>query len=113
MQVESERQGAVTVLRPRGPLIAEDAEVVRHKGGEAIADSLGRLVIDASAIVYVDSKGIEALLDLADELSDAGQVLKLSGTNGKGDILAASPCQPQRRCNRCEALLRCLPAFVA
>ncbi|MFG0243776.1 MAG: STAS domain-containing protein [Planctomycetota bacterium] len=81
MQVESERQGAVTVLRPRGPLIAEDAEVVRHKGGEAIADSLGRLVIDASAIVYVDSKGIEALLDLADELSDAGQVLKLSGTN--------------------------------
>jgi len=22
--------------------------------------------------------------------------MKLSGTNGKGDILAASPCQPQR-----------------
>lgn len=81
MQIEIERQGAVTVLRPRGPLITEDADVVRHKGGEAIADSLGRLVIDASAIVYIDSKGIEALLDLADELSDAGQVLKLSGTN--------------------------------
>ncbi|MDQ7013186.1 MAG: STAS domain-containing protein [Planctomycetota bacterium] len=81
MQIEIERQGAVTVLRPRGPLIADDADVVRHKGGEAIAESLGRLVIDASAIVYVDSKGIESLLDLADELSDAGQVLKLSGTN--------------------------------
>lgn len=81
MQIETERQGAVTVIRPRGPLIVDDADVVRHKGGEAIAESLGRLVIDASAIVYIDSKGIEALLDLADELSDAGQVLKLSGTN--------------------------------
>lgn len=81
MQIESERQGAVTVLKPRGPLVADDAEVLRHKGGQAIAESLGRLVVDASAIVYLDSKGIEALLDLADELSDAGQTLKLARTN--------------------------------
>jgi anti-sigma B factor antagonist len=81
MQIESEKQGAVTVLRPRGPLVGDDALALRQRGGEALADSLGRLVIDASAIVYLDSKGIESLLDLADELSDAGQVLKLSGTN--------------------------------
>lgn len=81
MQIESERQGAVTVLKPRGPLIAEDADALRLRGADTIADSMGRMVIDASAIVYVDSRGIESLLELADELADAGRVLKLCGVN--------------------------------
>ncbi len=81
MQIEAERQGAVTVLKPRGPLVAADADTLRQRGSNAIAESLGRMVIDASAIVYVDSNGVEALLDLADELADAGQVLKLCSSN--------------------------------
>jgi len=81
MQIETERQGAVMVLKPRGPLVAKDAGILRDKGSDAIAESMGRMVIDASAIVYLDSNGIEALLDLADELADAGRVLKLCGSN--------------------------------
>jgi len=81
MQIESERQGAVTVLKPRGPLVAEDAGAIRQRALDTIAESMGRMVIDASAIVYVDSQGLEALLDLADELADAGRVLKLCGVN--------------------------------
>lgn len=81
MQIETERQGAVTVLTPRGPVVAEDADVLRSQGSRAIAESMGRMVINASAVVYVDSRGIEALLDLADELADAGRVLKLCACN--------------------------------
>lgn len=81
MQIETERQGAVTVLKPRGPLVAADADVLRQAGADAIAQSMGRMVIDASAIVYLDSSGIESLFDLADELANAGQVLKLCGSN--------------------------------
>jgi anti-anti-sigma factor len=81
MQIETERQGAVTVLTPRGPVVAEDADALRGQGSRAIAESMGRMIINASAVVYVDSRGIEALLDLADELADAGRVLKLCGCN--------------------------------
>lgn len=81
MQIELERQGAVTILRPRGPLVQKDADVLRQKGLEAIGASLGRVVIDASSVAYLDSAGVEALLDLADELANAGQVLKLCTAN--------------------------------
>ncbi|MBK7406104.1 MAG: STAS domain-containing protein [Phycisphaerales bacterium] len=81
MQIETDRQGAVTVLKPRGPLVQKDAEALRDKGMETITSTLGRMVLDASAVAYIDSAGIEALLDLADELSNAGQALKLCGVN--------------------------------
>jgi len=81
MQIETERQGAVTVLTPRGPVVAEDADALRREGSKAITASMGRMVVNAAAVVYVDSKGIEALLDLADELADAGRVLKLCACN--------------------------------
>ncbi len=81
MQIDIERQGAVTILRPRGPLVQKDADSLRQKGLDAIGGSLGRVVIDASAVAYLDSAGIEALLDLADELASAGQVLKLCAVN--------------------------------
>lgn len=81
MQIETETKGAVRIIRPRGPLVLDDAEQLLESSREHIADSLGRVVIDAAAIPYVDSKGIESLLDLADDLADAGQVLKLCGVN--------------------------------
>lgn len=81
MQIDTDRQGAVTVLKPRGPLVQKDAEALRQKGMDTIAATLGRVIIDASAVAYLDSEGIEALLDLADELSSAGQTLKLCAVN--------------------------------
>ncbi|HZW11477.1 MAG TPA: STAS domain-containing protein [Phycisphaerales bacterium] len=81
MQIDVERQGAVTILRPRGPLVQKDADALRQKGLDAIGGALGRVVIDAAQVAYLDSSGIEALLDLADELANAGQVLKLCGVN--------------------------------
>lgn len=81
MQIHEDRQGAVTTLRPIGPLVQKDAEHFRERGLRAIAESRGRTVVDASGIAYVDSAGIEALLDLADELGAAGASLKLCAAN--------------------------------
>jgi anti-sigma B factor antagonist len=39
--------------------------------------SLGRVVIDMSAVPFVDSKGLESLVDLTEEMAKSGQVLKL------------------------------------
>jgi len=81
MEIEQQRHGAVTVVRPRGPLIGEDAERFLKRAGDALSQSFGRLVIDASGIVYVDSIGLEALVELSERLADSGQALRLSGSN--------------------------------
>ena len=81
MQIESERQGAVTVLKPRGPLVAEDADALRLRGSDTIAASLGRMGSEAAACVFVARRGIESPLARADERADAGRVLKLCGVN--------------------------------
>lgn len=81
MEIQEQTKGAVKVLKPRGPLVGKDAEQLKKAASEASTASLGRIVIDASGIAYVDSRGLEVISDLSDELSQSGLSLKLSGTN--------------------------------
>jgi anti-sigma B factor antagonist len=81
MDIEEQRQGAVTVLRPLGPLAVDDATRFKRRAEDALNKSLGRFVIDTSSIPYVDSEGLEALVDLSELLSQSGHALKLCGTN--------------------------------
>jgi anti-sigma B factor antagonist len=80
MEIQEQRQGAVTVLKPSGPLVQEDAEAFKRRVDEVMGKSLGRLVVDASAIPFADSRGLEVLAELTEELSKSGQALKLCGT---------------------------------
>ena len=84
MEIDQQRQGAVTVLRPKGPLVADDAEEFKAALGQAFNDSLGRFVVDASAVPFVDSRGLEVLVESAGDLSHSGRSLKLCGV---GDTL--------------------------
>jgi stage II sporulation protein AA (anti-sigma F factor antagonist) len=81
MQIQEQRQGAVTVLKPVGPLTEADSEQFRATATELLKRSLGRLVIDASAISFVDSTGLETLVDLTEQLTEGGRALKLCATN--------------------------------
>ncbi|MFP4144447.1 MAG: STAS domain-containing protein [Phycisphaeraceae bacterium] len=81
MQIHEERKGAVTVLRPSGPVTHADAEDLRRCVSEAGAASLGRVVLDVADVPYVDSGGLEALVELNEELSRSGRSLKLCGLN--------------------------------
>ncbi len=81
MEITEERHGAVTVVKPNGPLVGEDAEKLRARLEEAIRRSLGRLVLDSTAIAFVDSAGLEALYDVSDLLAASGQSLRLVGVN--------------------------------
>jgi anti-sigma B factor antagonist len=81
IEITESRQGAVTVIKPVGPLCRADAQRFSARLDEALAKSLGRLVVDASGIAFVDSAGLEALAAAGDKLSEVGMVLKLCGTN--------------------------------
>ena len=81
MRIHEQRSGAVTVLKPEGPLLEADAAVLKKKLMATLGASLGRFVVDMSAIPYVDSKGLEALVEVTEEMSRSGQALRLCAPN--------------------------------
>ena len=81
MDIVEQRQGAVTVIRPVGPLLEADVVAFAEKSREVLAKSLGRFVLDAGGIAYADSKGLEALLDLTEQVAESGQMLKVCCEN--------------------------------
>ena len=81
MEIQEKQHGAVTALKPRGPVIESDADVLKTRLLQVRTKSLGRLVLDVSAIPFVDGRALEALLDVTEELAKSGQALKLCGAN--------------------------------
>lgn len=81
MDILETREGAVTVMKPCGPLLLAEAEQFKTRFVEVLPRCLGRVVVDATAIAYVDSRGLEVLVELGEEMAQAGQTLKLCGAN--------------------------------
>ena len=81
MQIEESKHGAVAVIKPVGSLIQPDVEALRARMLEARTQRLGRVVLDAAAITYADSRGLEVLVDVANEFARASQALKICGAN--------------------------------
>jgi len=78
MTFDQQSIGAVTVLRPIGPVAnPEDAQQFQEQSEKLVRTSLGRFVLDASELSYVDSTGLEALVELAEQLNTFGQALKI------------------------------------
>ncbi len=81
MTLHEQQHGAVTVFKPEGPLsegaVAPFTTAVRA----GTIKSMGRVVLDLSAVPFVDSTGLEALMDLTDLVGHGGRSLKLCGVN--------------------------------
>lgn len=81
MEIQQQSQGAVTVLKPMGPIVQADADQFKTTALGIATKSMGRVVIDASAMAFLDSRGIEVLADVTDEIAQSGRALKLCGAN--------------------------------
>lgn len=81
MQIKEQTQGAVTVLEPDGALTQDDAEQFKARLTEVLSASAGRLVVDLSSVPFVDSRGLEVLVEANDVLAAGGRSLKLCAVN--------------------------------
>lgn len=81
MEIQQTMIGAACVLKPGAALLEADAPQLRRAAEEASQRCAGRVVLDASLIAYVDSAGVEAMLDITDALGRAGRSLKICGAN--------------------------------
>lgn len=81
MDIDSQQVGAVMVLKPKGPLTGSEADNLKGRLLEAVVNNLGRVVVDATNIPFVDSRGLEVFVEVSDELAHGGRVLKLSNVS--------------------------------
>ncbi len=81
MDIQTQQRGAVTVVKPDGPLTVAEAEEFKTTFLDVMKKTLGRVVLDASAVAYVDSRGLGVLVDITQELAQSGKLLKLCAAN--------------------------------
>lgn len=80
MDITEHKVGAVVVVRPAGALVATGAERLRNRVQTPATEEMGRVVVDMEAVAFLDSRGIEALLDAADVLARTGMTPRVCGT---------------------------------
>lgn len=66
MKVHSQPHGNITVLTAHGPLLAEESIDLRRSIETAMAAGAKRVVVDLADVPYLDSGGIELLLESCD-----------------------------------------------
>lgn len=81
MEITQQQSGAVLVVRPCGPLVGDASEKLRAHVRTVLPSTLGRLIVDLSEVPFLDSHGVESLLDSSDQLSAMGLPLRLCGVN--------------------------------
>jgi anti-anti-sigma factor len=64
MKVDVRTHGSVAVVTPEGPLTRDEVEDFGRALRGASAERQGRVVLDLEAVPYVDSAGLETLLEL-------------------------------------------------
>jgi len=72
------KQGAVDVVGCDGPIDASSASQFEVFARERVASGQPRLVIDLANVPIVDSKGLEAILDLQDNCLPRGGMTRIS-----------------------------------
>jgi len=78
MKIHSKKVGTVDVLIPHGPLVDDDAESLIATLTEHAAAPNSRFVLDMEEVPYMDSRSIEGMVEVADELQKRGERLRLA-----------------------------------
>lgn len=69
MNLRFEEHGTLCVVELRGELVGDAADALRRGCVDRIESGCRRFILDLANVVLVDSQGLEAMLDVADEAS--------------------------------------------
>lgn len=71
------RHGAITVLRPEGPLREENLETIHEDVGQTLSRGVPNVVIDLTDAPLIDGAGLEWILDLDETCCRRGGCVRL------------------------------------
>jgi anti-anti-sigma factor len=99
MNVREQAKGAVVVFRPEGALAADDADELKMRLMAALETNQGRFVLDGSGLTFVDSRGLEVLAELADEMRRIGRSLRVCALSQTvAEVLELTGVAPRLEC---------------
>jgi anti-sigma B factor antagonist len=104
-EIEFEGHGGAVVARLTGELDLSNVEEIRGAIADAMPNHILALVLDLSAIDYLDSSGIQLIYRLREDLRTRGQGLRLV-------IPPGSPSQAALRLAGVEASVETLPTVA-
>jgi len=82
VEIDTAQINGATVIKPNGPLAKADADQFKGIAIEAGMSTPGRIILDASAVPFADSRGLEVLLDITEEIQrEHNDVLLLAENN--------------------------------
>lgn len=76
-------QSDETVLAATDPMDAASAPAIRKQFHTAWRESDGPMVLDLTAVSFIDSAGIGAVVSLMKHLTRDGRTLRVTGANGQ------------------------------
>lgn len=79
MQVNTSRQGSVTVVKPIGPIIVSELDELQYSLDNLKTNLARRIIIDMTECQFIDSAGLELLCNYRREFASQGLTIKLSG----------------------------------
>ncbi len=77
MQTVVSREGAVTIVKPLGPLVIGELDDIENALNELESNMARRIVINLSKATFIDSAGLEMLCEHQNNMNQYGVYLKL------------------------------------
>ena len=71
----------MTVIKPYGPIAGSDSDLFQAHLMRLVAERPPRIVLDASKVSFMDSRGLEAIAEATEQLIRTGEALKLAGVS--------------------------------
>ena len=91
MEVTKSQQGQVVVLSVRGPIVAEQMADLSAMLDGCFESRALRVVLELRGVPFIDSSGLESILDFVARMDTMGGNLRLAAPNDLcRDILAAT-----------------------
>ena len=78
MTFAEERNGDVFILGPSGRIDTENSKVLLEKITQIIDEGVHNLLLDLSAVTYINSLGLRTLITAAKRLANAGGKLAMA-----------------------------------
>ena len=78
MSIEEKRVGTVDVMTPSGPIVDDEAEELVALMTGKLDSPNPRFVLNMEKVPYIDSRGIEGIVETSDSLKGRGGRLRLA-----------------------------------
>jgi anti-anti-sigma factor len=81
MKITSYKAGTAAVVCPRQAIVQADCAALRTTLDEVRSDTRADIVVDLTEVPYIDSAGLELLIDVTREVNDSGRRMFLAAAD--------------------------------